>query len=148
MGSRTPAPPAIVIHDLEDARAALAAAAALGRPVTLVSAAGAAGYAGAAWFLRVVARAAADHPEAEWTAVLDCADHPGHVLSALRQGAKAVRYSGAKARATKLAAIAEQSGALLVTGRLKALDLRGEANPQAACRAWLDAKGPGGRDGS
>lgn len=147
MGRQTPGPPAIVIHDLEDARAALAAAAALGRPVSLVSAAGAAGYAGAAWFLLVVARAAADHPQAEWTAVLDCADHPGHVLSALRQGAKAVRYSGPKASAAKLAAIAEQSGARLVTGRLAALDLRGEPDPQAACRAWLDAKESGGRNG-
>lgn len=128
---------AIIIHDLEHARAALAAAAAFGRPVILVSAPGAACYAGAAWFLKVVALAAADHPEAEWDAVLDCADHPGHVLAALRQGAKAVRFGGPKRIAAKLVAIAQRDGARVETGRLKAFDLRGEANPRAACRSWI-----------
>jgi fructose/tagatose bisphosphate aldolase len=134
MARQRPAASAIVIHDLEHARAALAAAAAFGRPVTLVSAPGAAGYAGAAWFLKVVERAAAEHPTARWEAVLDCADHPGHVLSALRQGAAAVRFTGTKATAAKLAAIAERTGAKVVTGRLMAFDLRGEADPWAACR--------------
>lgn len=137
MARQRPAATAIVIHSLEHARAALAAAAAVGGPVTLLSAPGAAGYAGAAWFLKVVERAAADHPLAEWEAVLDCADHPGHVLSALRQGAAAVRYTGTKATAAKLAAVAEQTGARVVTGRLKAFDLRGEAEPWAACRSWI-----------
>lgn len=127
----------IVIHDLEHARAALAAAAAVDRPVTLVSAPGAAGYAGAAWFLTVVERAAAEHPTAAWEAVLDCADRPGHVLSALRQGAAAVRFTGAKATAAKLAAIAKRSGARVLTGRLRAFDLRAEADPWAACRCWI-----------
>jgi fructose/tagatose bisphosphate aldolase len=137
MGRERPATTAIVIHDLEHARAALAAAAAFHRPVILISAPGAAGYAGAAWFLRVVARAAADHPDARWDAVLDCADHAGHVLSALRQGAKVVRYTGTKATAAKLAAIADGSGARVETGRLKAFDLRSEADPRAACWAWI-----------
>ncbi len=128
---------AIMIHGLEQARAALAAAAELGQSVTLVSAPGAAGYAGARWFLKVVALAAAERPEARWKAVLDCADQPGHVLAALRQGAKSVRFTGPKAVAAKLTVIAEQSGACVLTGRLDALDLRGEADPLAACRAWL-----------
>ena len=132
---------AVVIHDLAQAKAALAAAAACGRPVTLVSAPGAAGFAGAPWFLKVVALAAAEQPAATYDAVLDCADRPGHVLAALRQGAEAVRFSGSKATAAKLAAIAEASGARLVTGRIKAHDLRGLADPEAACRAWLGNKG-------
>ncbi|HEX9769360.1 MAG TPA: hypothetical protein VGA50_09330 [Kiloniellales bacterium] len=147
MGRQAPAATAIIIHDLEHARAALAAAAEFDRTVTLVSAPGAAGYAGAAWFLRVVALAAADHPGAKWDAVLDCADQAGHVLAALRLGAKAVRYTGAKAPAAKLAAIAERSGARLETGRLKALDLRAETDPWAACRSWIGATGRGRRSG-
>ena len=77
---------AITVHSLDQARAALAAAAALDRPVTLVSAPGAAGYAGVAWFRKVVDLAAADQPGVTVTAVLDCADKPGLVLAALRQG--------------------------------------------------------------
>ncbi len=141
MGRQAPAAVFVIIHDLEHARAALAAAAAFDRPVTLVSAPGAAGYAGAAWFLNVVALAAADHPAAKWDAVLDCADRPGHVLAALRQGATAVRYAGSKSTAAKLAAIAERSGARLETGRLKALDLRAETDPWAACRSWIGGRG-------
>ncbi len=141
MGRERPAATAIVIHDLDHARAALAAAAALGRPVTLVSAPGAAGVAGAAWFLKVVALAAADYPEASWDAVLDCADKAGHALAALRLGAKAIRYSGPRASAAKLAAIAESYGARLVTGRLAAHDLRGQADPAAACRSWIGGGG-------
>ncbi len=59
-------PRAIVIHGLGHARAALAAAAALDVPVTLLSATGAASYAGAAWFQQVIALAAKDHPGARW----------------------------------------------------------------------------------
>ena len=44
-----PLPPAIVIHGLAHAEAALAAAE-LGAPVTLISAEAAAGYAGPPWF--------------------------------------------------------------------------------------------------
>jgi fructose/tagatose bisphosphate aldolase len=141
MGKQAPAAVAVIIHDLEHARAAFAAAATFDRPVTLVSAPGAAGYAGAAWFLGVVALAAADHPGVRWDAVLDCADRPGHVLAALRQGAAAVRYTGSKSTAAKLADIAERSGARLESGRLKALDLRGETDPRAACRTWIGGRG-------
>ena len=141
MGGRSTAARAVIVHHLDHARAALAAAADCGRPVTLLSAPGAAGYAGAPWFLRLVALAADEQPEAEWDAVLDCADRPGHVLAALRQGATAVRFTGSKATAAKLAAIAESYGARLETGRTKALDLRGEADPLAACRGRLGVPG-------
>ena len=101
MGGQSTTARAIIVHHLDHARAALAAAAECGRPVILLSAAGAAGYAGAPWFLRVVALATDEHPEAQWDAVLDCADRPGHVLAALRQGAIAVRFTGSKATARR-----------------------------------------------
>lgn len=147
MGREAPAASAVIIHDLDHARAALAAAVDCERPVILLSAPGAAGYAGAAWFLRVVALAAAEHPDAKWDAVLDCADRPGHVLAALRQGAMAVRFTGSKATASKLAAIAKSYGARLESGRTRALDLRGKADPLAACRSWLGAQGRRARGG-
>jgi hypothetical protein len=134
---------AVVVHSLAQARAAVAAAAALGRPVVLLSAPGAAGYAGPGWFAKLVDLAVESHPEAEVASVLDCADKPGLVLAALRQGLPAVRFTGRRAAAAKLAAIAADHGAELLTGRIRALDLRGQEDPEPACRAWLD----GGKQG-
>ncbi len=48
----------IIVHSLDHARAALAVAAAVGKPVTLMSAAGAGCYAGPRWFLALVVAAA------------------------------------------------------------------------------------------
>ncbi len=128
---------AVIVHSLEHARAALAAAAGLGVPVTLASAPGAAATAGPGWFQEVVAQAGADFPQVAISAVLDCADRPGHVLAALRLGLARVRFTGEPALAAKLSAIAEQHGAELVTGDLPALDLRGRPRPEQACRDWL-----------
>jgi len=131
----------VIVHSPDHARAALAAAAALGRPVTLASAPGAAGTAGPGWFQEVIAQAASKFPQVEMRAVIDCADKPGHVLAALRLGLGRVRFTGEPAVAAKLSAIAEGHGAELVTGDLPALDLRGEPRPEQACRDWL-AKSP------
>ncbi len=127
----------VIVHSLADARAALAAAADLGVPVTLASAPGAAAYAGPGWFQEVVAQAAAEVPPADWEAVIDCGERAGDVLLALRLGLERVRFTGKTAVAKKLAAIAEQQNATLITGRLEGLDLRGTADPYAACRDWL-----------
>ncbi len=54
---------AIVFHSLDHARAALAAAARLGVPVTLRSAPGAAAYAGAGYLKAIVDAAAAENPD-------------------------------------------------------------------------------------
>ncbi len=137
MTEKAPSERAITVHSLDHARAALAAAAALGRPVTLVSAPGAAGYAGVAWFRKVVALAAADQPGVTVSAVLDCADKPGLVMAALRQGLSRVCFTGSRAAAAKLSAIATAQGAEIVARPRRALDLRGVADPEAACRAWL-----------
>jgi len=131
---------AVIIHSLEHARAALAAAAALRVPVELVSARAAAGYAGPMWFLEVVRAARAEFPKANATAVLDCGDAPGHALAALRAGCRAIRFEGRGALRAKIAAIAKQSGAVLREGRAPALDLLAEPDPAAACRAWLGSR--------
>ncbi|MFQ6017778.1 MAG: class II fructose-bisphosphate aldolase [Kiloniellaceae bacterium] len=128
---------AIIVHTLDEARAAVAAAAQLGVPVTLASAAGAAGYTGALWFREVAATAAAERPEVEVTAVLDCGTKPGLVLAALRQGLKTVRFTGRKSTARTLSEIAAGYGAELITGPFKAVDLLDQPEPEAVCRRWL-----------
>jgi len=128
---------AVVIHELAHARAALAAAAALGVPVALWSAPGAAAYAGAGWFDAVLRAAGNQVPAAVFIGVLDCDDRADLVQAALRQGLTHVHFRGAKAVAARLADIARQGGAALYRKRPRALDLSDRADPEAACRAWL-----------
>jgi hypothetical protein len=142
MAKKAPPERAITVHALDQARAALAAAAALDEPVTLVSAPGAAGYAGAAWFRKVVDLAVAERPGVAVSAVLDCADKPGLVLGALRQGLTRVCFTGSKAAAAKLSAIATAQGAEVLGRRPRSLDLRGVPDPEATCRAWLAGGSP------
>jgi hypothetical protein len=130
-------PPPIVVHDLDQARAALAAAAALGRPVILRSAPDAAAYLGAGAFRAIVAAAQAAVPQAAVTAVLDCGDAPGLALGALRIGIPAVRLRAAPGVLARVADIAAQYGARLDSDDRPALDLKDAADPEAACRRWL-----------
>ena len=130
--------PIVIVHGLDDARAALAAAAELGVAVILRSAPGAAAYLGAATFREMVAEAARAHPGVAVTAVLDCADDPGLALNALREGVKAVRVAVAPAVEARIADIAAQVGAVLDDDDGPALDLLYADDPCAACRAWLD----------
>jgi hypothetical protein len=130
---------AVIIHSIEHARAAMEAASALEVPVTLMSAPGAAAYVGVRWFLSVVARARGEYPGVPVTAVLDCGDEPGRALGALREGCEAIRFTGPARVAAKVGAIADQYGATLYREKDAgpALDLWGEADPQASCRKWL-----------
>ena len=121
------------VHGLDEARAALTAAAALGRPVVLVGPPGG----GALWFARMIAAARAAVPDAEGTGVFDCADRAGEAQAALAAGVRHLSFSGAPEVAVRLADIAAQSGAVLLPALAPALDLRGARDPEAACRAWL-----------
>lgn len=136
---RAARPKAVVVHSLDHARAAVAAAAALGLPVTLLSGRGAAGYAGPGWFLEVARLAAADRPGAAVTAILDCADRPGRALGALRLGAKVLRLDGNARARRRVAEIAAAMGARLDDTRYAVLDLAGSADPLAAATAFLKA---------
>ncbi|WP_064742492.1 hypothetical protein [Azospirillum sp. B4] len=121
---------------LDDARAALAAAA--GAPVHLVSAPDAAGALGAGGWRALLDAIAREFPDAPVTAVLDCGDAAGHALAALALGVTDIRFSGEAAAAARLSDIAQARG-----GRLhppdgeEPLDLRGRRDPVAACRDWL-----------
>ncbi len=132
---------AVTVHSLSHVRAAVEAAAALGVPVTVLSAPAAAAAGGPGWFRAMVETACAETKAAMVTAVLDCGDLPGHALAALRHGITAIRYDGPAA--DRIADIAGQTGAVVLAERPPALDLReveaAGRNLDAACRAWLAA---------
>ena len=123
----------IVIHSLDHARAALAAAASCGREVTLASAPDAALQAGPGWFKAVIEQACAAHPEVAVTAILDCGDQPGAAMAALRLGLKNLRFHGAVELREKLTGM----GAIFAPAAEARLDLRGILGPETACAAFL-----------
>jgi len=130
----------VIVHSLDHARTAVAAAASLGRDVTLVSAPGAGAYAGPLWFKAVVDEAAAAFPGIAVTAVLDCGAEPGTVLAALRAGFRRVIFTGPEAMRARLAEIAAATGAAIEPRQPGALDLLGQRDA-AACRAFLAGGG-------
>ncbi|MBL8704763.1 MAG: hypothetical protein JNM30_07970 [Rhodospirillales bacterium] len=135
--ARLSSPKAIVVHSLAQAQAALAAAASLGAPLTLLSGPGAASYAGPAWFLEIVRQAQAPHPDVPVTAVLDCADQPGRALAALRLGATHLRLAGHRRARAGIEAIAKVQGAVIDKTRYDTLDLADADDSSAAARAFL-----------
>ncbi|MEE8332454.1 MAG: hypothetical protein V3R85_01295, partial [Alphaproteobacteria bacterium] len=86
---------------------------------------------------------ATEFPEIEISGVLDCGAAPGHALAALRHGIKQIRFTGRGRARARLASIAEASGAVLAGPARGALELAGEAHPEAACRERLSGR----RDG-
>jgi hypothetical protein len=110
--------------------------------VTVLSAPVASAAAGPAWFTAVVEQASIAHPDAHFTAILDCGALPGGALAALRHGLKAIRYDGPQWR--KIQDIAAQSGATVLRKRPRSLDLitlTGDDDAIVdACRQWLSAR--------
>ncbi len=134
--SATSADKEIIIHSLEHALAACAAAADLKVPLRLASARGAALQTGALWFKAVIEQAIAAHPDLAVTAVLDCGDQPGAVMAALRAGLTRLRFAGSEQLCAKLAAM----GAEFVPAAAFSLDLLDAREPEAACRAFLGGR--------
>jgi hypothetical protein len=130
----------VIVHHLDHALAALQAADRAGAGALLLSPHGFAGYGGAALFAALVAEACRHYPRVPVLAMLDCADSPGHALSALRIGIKAVRLGGHPAARRRVAAIARQLDAEVRATRPAALDLLDRRDAEAACRAWFDRK--------
>lgn len=130
-------PPAVVVHGLGDALAALSH----DRPVLLLSAPGAGLYAGCGWWRALVAAARQARPDAVTMDALDCADAPGRALEALSVGCGIVILAAREDVFRQVAAIAAETGATLWSARPPALDLsvRGAARrlPQ-----WLGMPPP------
>ncbi len=127
----------VIVHHLEHARAALAAAAETDVPIVLRSAPGAAATVGAGFFAALVEAARAEFPDVPVKAVLDCGGDVGLALGALRVGIQAIRVETSGETRTRLADIADQCDAELDESSGPVLDLLDVADPAAACRAWL-----------
>jgi hypothetical protein len=130
-------PPAIIIHGIEDLRAALKAAASLDHALTVLSIPGAASSAGAPWFHALIQAGAAEFPQVKLTAVLDCADQPGHALAALRTGCRNLLLVDSSPAWPRVRAIAEAAGARLHSSPGPTFNPRFYRDPVGACRDWL-----------
>jgi fructose/tagatose bisphosphate aldolase len=129
--------PAIIVHDLAQARAALVAAAALEVPVALRSAPGAASYLGPAVFRAIIDAARAGGADADVVAVMDCGQDAGRALSALRHGIERVRVDLPPATVARIADIATCYGAAVDDEDVPVLNLLNCPDPAAACQKWL-----------
>ena len=129
--------PAIIVHDIVHARAALATAAALGIAIRLRSAPGAASYLGPSVFRAMIDAARESAADADAIAVMDCGADVGRALSALRHGIERVRVNLPPAAVSRLAEIASGHGAAIDDDDDEALDLLNCPDPAATCRKWL-----------
>jgi hypothetical protein len=126
--------PAVVIHNIEDARLVLA----LDRPATLVSAPGAALFAGAGWWVALMAVIRAEYPARIFDDLLDCGDAPGRAAEALRAGQRLlVLQSAQPAVFERVRLMAVELGAVVLPAMPEAIDL---ARPGASRHLgeWLD----------
>jgi hypothetical protein len=130
--------PMVVVHDLAQARLALAP----GLPVALLSAEGAALYMGVGWWQALVAAARAAHPGTPCADILDCADSPGRAMAALRMRQPGLFLDANVPGFAAIAQIAAAQGAVLLRERPAALDLGGP-NAARALAAWLGADDKG-----
>jgi hypothetical protein len=111
--------PAVVVHGLDQVRAALRP----GLPVTLLSAPGAAVFAGCLWWRALIDAARAEFPDAVLTDVLDCAAAPGQAMAALRIGQRLLVLDPASPAFAAVNAAASPLGAIVLAVRPPALDL-------------------------
>ena len=108
-------PEAIVVHTLDDALAALKAAAETGQMVTLQSAPGAILYAGSLYLLTLYKQACAQYPAARSTFVLDCADAAAQALEAMLIGHTHIRIDAEPMIADKVRSVATQLGVSVIS---------------------------------
>jgi hypothetical protein len=129
--------PCITVHSLDDAHAALDAAAAADVQVTLLSAPGAAAYVGPGWFVQLLNQLSDEERAALAGAYLDCGPRPGDVLAAFRTGVPGVIFSGRRDVAEKLRALAQAHDIAFRTDRPDALDLLEARDAEAAVADYL-----------
>jgi hypothetical protein len=122
-------PAAVIVHSLDQARAALGA----GLPVTLLSAPGAGIYAGAGWWRALMQQAGAGDAH-----ILDCGDAPGRALEAARAGQKRVILRADAAIMAETSAIAATYGCAVMAEPPPSLDLA----QHGAMRRLLDWLSP------
>lgn len=141
MTATAPAPvAAVVVHDIDHVRRAVRAADAVVPVLTLISAPGAAAVLGAAVFREMIAAGTEPGPQTavEITAMIDCADNPGHAMSALDAGCRNIVIDADAEMTEKLSAIAAQRGARLRPRPAHTFDMALHDDDRALA-AWLAA---------
>lgn len=138
--TETGLPPAVAVHDGDEATRIAHLAVAAGRPATLLSLPGGGLSLGAGTFQAIAEQARTAAPTAKLVAALDCLDAPGIAVAAIQHGLDAVICSAGPAEA-RLADIAAQYGTTLLNHRPAAI--RADANGPAIA-AWLGAGPPAG----
>jgi hypothetical protein len=128
-----------VVHSLSQAKAAVSAAAARNRAVTLLSAPGAAAFAGCGWFAALIRAARESQRGADVAGVLDCGPRADLVQAAFREGIASVVFTGDARQVKPLKDIARHWRAEVLRHRPKACDLRHAADLAAVCESWLGA---------
>ncbi len=119
-------PPAVIVHGIEEARAALAP----GRPVTLCSAPGAALFGGCLWW-QALMRAV----EQKFS-LFDCGDAPGRAVEAIRLGLPGIVLACEDKAFAVVAGIAAADDVLLLRAAPPALDM-GMRGADRRLAAWL-----------
>jgi hypothetical protein len=119
--------PAVIVHGLDDVKAALAPA----RPLTLLSAPGAALFGGCLWWRALIDAAGFAGPS-----LLDCADAAGRAVEAIRLGLPGVVLDGNLPSYPAVAALARDAGAIILPAPPSALDL-GKNGAARHLIAWL-----------
>ena len=122
------------VHGLPHLRAALKAGVESGRPIVAISAEAASAYAGALWFAEMIQAAREEFPDAQLAAILDCGDRAGDVLVALQAGIAYVIFTGHPEAASRLTAIAAETGATILAARPVSFDLLNLRDPDFAAR--------------
>jgi len=129
----------IIVHDVTQARAALASADALGRRVTLQSPAATSAAMGPALFAEICALARSGHEAAFAGAIFDCGDEAGQALAAIRQGGLDLLIDLPADAAAKLKDMAQQSGARVIEKSGAAvLDLADTGDAAESVRHFLE----------
>ena len=125
--------PAVTVHGLDDARAALRP----GLPVVLLSGEGAALYAGSAWWTALIAAARAEFPATMAADLLDCADAPGRAMEALRLGQRGLILDPRVASFRAVSEAAAARSAIVLPHRPASLDLT-DHGAHRRLLAWLE----------
>lgn len=130
--------PAVRVDGLDAGRLVLEIAA--GRPVRLVSDRGISGLSGGGWWAALQAQWQAE-AAGPVMALLDCADLPGLVLSALRAGCRDIAFTAVPATpdgvVTRLTSLAEAHGAHLHPAPTRVTEVCWRRNRGATLRQYL-----------
>ena len=130
--------PAVRVDGLEPGRLVLEIAA--GRPVRLVSDRGISGLAGAGWWAELQRRWEAE-ATGPFMALLDCADLPGLVLSAVRAGCHDIAFTPGPATpegvGSRLTSLAEAHGSRLHPAPAGVTEVCWRRNRGATLRQYL-----------